>query len=205
MKIKICGITDAYTANKVCEYGADYIGFVFAKSKRQISVKKAKEISTMLGSKIEKVGVFVDEKAEDIIKIADYCKLDYIQLHGSENLDDYKCDQKIIRSVSVDINGDSNLVKKFSMASSYCDHILFDTKIGMLAGGSGISFNWANLEGIDLENEKCFLAGGIKAENVIEAVKRVKPFAVDVSSGVETDGKKDIDKIKEFIELVRGV
>lgn len=205
MKIKICGVTDINTAKKVCEYGADYIGFVFAKSKRQITVEKAKDISLQIGSSIKKVGVFVDEKPEEIIKIANYCELDYIQLHGSETLEGYSCKQKIIRSISVDINEDSDLAENFEGLMGSYDHILFDTKVGKVEGGSGISFNWDKLDEINLKNQKYFLAGGININNVEEAIKIINPYAIDVSSGVETNGEKDIVKIREFIELIRSV
>jgi len=205
MKIKICGVTDIDTAKKICEYGADYIGFVFAKSKRQITVEKAKDISKQIGSSIRKVGVFVDENADEIIRIANYCELDYIQLHGSETLEGYKCKQKIIRSISIDVNEDSDLSENFEKLISSYDHILFDTKVGKQEGGSGISFNWSKLDKVNLKKQRCFLAGGINIINVEEAIRVANPYAIDVSSGVETNGVKDIVKIREFIELIRGV
>ncbi|MGB3366281.1 MAG: phosphoribosylanthranilate isomerase [Acidaminobacteraceae bacterium] len=204
MKIKICGVTDIDTAKKVCEYGADYIGFVFAKSKRQITVEKAKVISNQIGSSIKKVGVFVDEKADDIIRISNYCDLDYIQLHGSETLEGYKCKQKIIRSISVDINEESDLDENLQGLMNSYDHILFDTKVGKQAGGSGISFNWSKLVKLNLKKQRCFLAGGINIVNVEEAIRLVNPYAIDVSSGVEINGEKDVVKIREFIELIRS-
>lgn len=207
MKIKICGVTNVYTAKKICEYGADYIGFVFAKSKRQVELGLAREISLAIGKNIKKVGVFVDESANEIIEIADYCELDYIQLHGSQRLEGYECKQKIIRSISVDVSivEENNLVDKFEADVNSYDHILFDTKVGKIEGGSGRTFNWSKLDAINLYEKKCFLAGGLNIDNIGDAIRLTKPYAIDVSSGVESNGKKDVLKIKELIELIRSV
>ena len=205
MKIKICGVRAVITAQKVNELGADFIGLVFAKSKRQVDLETAKSICLALDSSIKRVGVFVDESPEEIIRISNYCGLDYIQLHGSQTMEGYDTKQAIIRSISVDVSTDQDPLDEFIKLSKKYDHILFDTKVGSQEGGSGIAFNWERLRAIDLNKEKCFLAGGINIDNVLRAMEIANPYAIDVSSGVESNGVKDIEKIKAFIDLVRSV
>lgn len=197
-KVKICGIQEV--AHGVCaaEAGADYLGFVFAKSKRQVTLDQAKMIIEALPKDIKKVGVFVNETLENMSDIAEYCGLDILQLHGKECYEDYaKSQYPIIKSVSVKGNG-----KKLCDSLPVADYLLFDTWHKDMAGGSGETFDWQLLKAIGGQ-QAFFLAGGLNLDNVTEAIKEVRPFAVDVSSGIETEGIKDMEKIKAFIKKVK--
>ncbi|HDR7543406.1 phosphoribosylanthranilate isomerase [Bacillus cereus] len=196
MKVKICGITDVETAKSACEYGADALGFVFAESKRKITPKRAKEIIQELPANVLKIGVFVNESVEVIQKIADECGLTHVQLHGDE--DNHQIRRLNIPSVkSLGVTSESDMKN----AQGYeADYILFDSPKEKFHGGNGKTFSWELLGHIPKElRKKTILAGGLNALNIEEAIRTVRPYMVDVSSGVETEGKKDVEKIKQFI------
>ncbi|MEH7540490.1 phosphoribosylanthranilate isomerase [Bacillus thuringiensis] len=196
MKVKICGITDVETAKSACEYGADALGFVFAESKRKITPKRAKEIIQELPANVLKIGVFVNESVEVIQKIADECGLTHVQLHGNE--DNHQIRRLNIPSVkSLGVTSESDMKN----AQGYeADYILFDSPKEKFHGGNGKTFSWELLGHIPKElRKKTILAGGLNALNIEEAIRIVRPYMVDVSSGVETEGKKDVEKIKQFI------
>ncbi|PEU92550.1 phosphoribosylanthranilate isomerase [Bacillus cereus] len=196
MKVKICGITDMETAKRACEYGADALGFVFAESKRKITPKRAEEIIQELPANVLKIGVFVNESVEVIQKIADECGLTHVQLHGSE--DNYQIRRLNIPSIkSLGVTSESDMKN----AQGYeTDYILFDSPKEKFHGGNGKTFSWELLGHMPKElRKKTILAGGLNALNIEEAIRTVRPYMVDVSSGVETEGKKDVEKIKQFI------
>ncbi|MGN4721414.1 phosphoribosylanthranilate isomerase [Bacillus cereus group sp. MYBK15-3] len=196
MKVKICGITDMETAKRACEYGADALGFVFAESKRKITPKRAEEIIQELPANVLKIGVFVNESVEVIQKIADECGLTHVQLHGDE--DNYQIRRLNIPSVkSLGVTSESDMKN----AQGYeTDYILFDSPKEKFHGGNGKTFSWELLGHMPKElRKKTILAGGLNALNIEEAIRTVRPYMVDVSSGVETEGKKDVEKIKQFI------
>ncbi|MEC2259476.1 phosphoribosylanthranilate isomerase [Bacillus thuringiensis] len=196
MKVKICGIIDVETAKSACEYGADALGFVFAESKRKITPKRAKEIIQELPANVLKIGVFVNESVEVIQKIADECGLTHVQLHGDE--DNHQIRRLNIPSVkSLGVTSGSDMKN----AQGYeADYILFDSPKEKFHGGNGKTFSWELLGHIPKElQKKTILAGGLNALNIEEAIRIVRPYMVDVSSGVETEGKKDVEKIKQFI------
>ncbi|MDW4538328.1 phosphoribosylanthranilate isomerase [Bacillus sp. PIC28] len=196
MKVKICGITDVETAKSACEYGADALGFVFAESKRKITPKRAEEIIQELPANVLKIGVFVNESVEVIQKIADECGLTHIQLHGDE--DNYQIRRLNIPSIkSLGVTSESDMKN----AQRYeTDYILFDSPKEKFHGGNGKTFSWELLGHMPKElRKKTILAGGLNALNIEEAIRTVRPYMVDVSSGVETEGKKDVEKIKQFI------
>ncbi|PEE40192.1 phosphoribosylanthranilate isomerase [Bacillus cereus] len=196
MKVKICGITDMETAKRACEYGADAIGFVFAESKRKITPKRAEEIIQELPANVLKIGVFVNESVEVIQKIADECGLTHVQLHGDE--DNYQIRRLNIPSIkSLGVTSESDMKN----AQGYeTDYILFDSPKEKFHGGNGKTFSWELLGHMPKElRKKTILAGGLNALNIEEAIRTVRPYMVDVSSGVETEGKKDVEKIKQFI------
>ncbi|PFU85437.1 phosphoribosylanthranilate isomerase [Bacillus cereus] len=196
MKVKICGITDVETAKSACEYGADALGFVFAESKRKITPKRAKEIIQELPANVLKIGVFVNESVEVIQKIADECGLTHVQLHGDE--DNYQIRRLNIPSIkSLGVTSESDMKN----AQGYeTDYILFDSPKEKFHGGNGKTFSWELLGHMPKElRKKTILAGGLNALNIEEAIRTVRPYMVDVSSGVETEGKKDVEKIKQFI------
>ncbi|EJR12900.1 N-(5'phosphoribosyl)anthranilate isomerase [Bacillus paranthracis] len=196
MKVKICGITDMETAKRACEYGADAIGFVFAESKRKITPGLAKEIIQELPANVLKIGVFVNESVEVIQIIADECGLTHVQLHGDE-------DNHQIRRLNIPSIKALGITSEADMRNAQAyetDYILFDSPKEKFHGGNGKTFSWELLAHMPKElREKTILAGGLNTLNIEEAIRTVRPYMVDVSSGVETEGKKDVEKIKQFI------
>ncbi len=201
MRVKICGITNSEDAHAAVEYGADALGFVFAKSPRQITKEQARDIIAELPPFVSPVGVFVDEKADKIKEICDFCGIQTVQLHGNEQpsylkeLEGYK----LIKAFRVKEEDDLKQV------ANYKPHaFLLDSYVKGVMGGTGVSFKWeiarqAHKYGIII------LSGGLTPENVKEAIQMVKPYAVDVSSGVESSpGKKDKLVMKRFIENAKG-
>ncbi|EEM84810.1 N-(5'-phosphoribosyl)anthranilate isomerase [Bacillus thuringiensis serovar huazhongensis BGSC 4BD1] len=188
------------TAKRACEYGADALGFVFAESKRKITPKRAEEIIQELPANVLKIGVFVNESVEVIQKIADECGLTHVQLHGDE--DNYQIRRLNIPSIkSLGVTSESDMKN----AQGYeTDYILFDSPKEKFHGGNGKTFSWELLGYMPKElREKTILAGGLNALNIEEAIQTVRPYMVDVSSGVETEGKKDVEKIKQFIKKAK--
>ncbi|HDX9612170.1 TPA: phosphoribosylanthranilate isomerase [Bacillus toyonensis] len=196
MKVKICGITDIETAKIACEYGADALGFVFAESKRKISPGLVKEIIQELPANVLKVGVFVNESVEVVQKIAEECGLTHVQLHGSEdNHQIRRLNIPSIKALGVTSEADMKNAQTYE-----ADYILFDSPREKFHGGNGKTFSWEILGQMPNElRKKTILAGGLNALNIEEAIRAIQPYMVDVSSGVETEGKKDIEKIKQFI------
>ncbi|OQR55469.1 phosphoribosylanthranilate isomerase [Bacillus sp. CDB3] len=200
MKVKICGITDVETAKSACEYGADALGFVFAESKRKITPEQAKEIIEEIPAHVLKVGVFVNESVEVVQKIVEECGLTHVQLHGDED-NHYIRRLKIpsIKAVGVALEQDMERAKKYET-----DYMLFDSPKEKFHGGNGKTFSWELLAHMPKAlREKTILAGGLNIINIEEAIQTVQPYMVDVSSGVETEGKKDLKKIKQFIKKAK--
>lgn len=197
-KIKICGLTrleDIEAANALLP---DYIGFVFwERSKRNVTKEQAKELKSRLDSRIKAVGVFVDAEIDFIADLVSCGIIDVAQLHGSEDEDYISQLRKRIGGAEIIKAFNINKIESFDEAEkSSADHIMIDS-----GKGSGITFDWSKLERLE---RPYFLAGGLSAENISEVLENIKPFAVDVSSGVETDGLKDNAKMKRFVESVRS-
>ncbi len=203
MLIKVCGITNKSIANKTIEYGVDALGFVFAKSKREISFIDAENIINSLEKEILKVGVFVDAPINMVNEYVEKLKLNIVQLHGDET-PNYCKDVKanVIKAISIKEENDVNKVYDYKNLYGY----LFDRKGEIYKGGEGKTFNWSFLNSLN-ENirKKLILAGGLNINNIENAINSVNPFMVDVSSGVEKNGIKDEILIKEFIEKIRGI
>ncbi len=200
IKVKICGTTSLKDAFLAVESGADAIGFIFYKmSPRNISQKEAKEIILQLPPFIETVGVFVNETSDKINRIAEQCKLNSIQLHGEESPAlCRRVKRKVIKAFRVK-NADS--LK--SIASYDVSGFLLDSYNGGSKGGTGQVFDW-NLALRVKKQGPVILAGGLNPYNVYTAIHRVRPYGVDVCSGVEkSPGIKDHEKIREFIKSVR--
>ena len=191
-KVKICGLSNIEAVKTAVSAGADYIGFVFAPSKRQVTLEQAAELTKFIPSHIQKVGVFVSPGRAELLEAVDKVGLDFVQVHGQvvdklfENL---PCGS--IQAVQVDGNG--------HVHNSQADYLLFDAPVA----GSGQTFDWGQLDTTELA-QPFFIAGGLNEDNVEEAIQHFTPFAVDVSSGVETDGQKDHEKIRRFIERVKN-
>ena len=191
-KVKICGLSTKEAVKTAVSAGADYIGFVFAPSKRQVTVEQAIELAEIIPSHIQKVGVFVSPSRAELLEAVDKVGLDFVQVHGQvvdklfENL---PCAS--IQAVQVDGNG--------HVPNSQADYLLFDAPVA----GSGQTFDWGQLDTTEL-SQPFFIAGGLNEDNVEEAIQHFTPYAVDVSSGVETNGQKDHEKIRRFIERVKN-
>ena len=168
----------------------------FAESKRKITLGLAKEIIGELPAHVLKIGVFVNESVEVIQKIADECGLTHVQLHGDEeNHQIRRLNIPSIKSLGVTSESDMKSAQAYET-----DYILFDSPKEKFHGGNGKTFSWELLEHMPKElRKKTILAGGLNILNIEEAIRTVRPYMVDVSSGVETEGKKDLKKIKQFI------
>lgn len=207
MKIKICGLFREEDINYANELKPDYIGFVFAESKRKVGVEKAYNLKNKLDKEIKSVGVFVNDNLDFILNLIREKIIDIIQLHGNEDNDfldnlKTKTNAKIIKFIPVE-NADSIL----NSLNIFSDFILLDN----LKGGVGKTFNWnylkeafeLNKKFIEVFNKKYFLAGGLNKENINEALK-FNPYCVDLSGGLETDGIKDFEKMKYIINITKN-
>ncbi|WP_102263180.1 phosphoribosylanthranilate isomerase [Mesobacillus jeotgali] len=200
MKVKICGIRTVEAAQHAVRCGTDALGFVFAESKRQVTAFEAKQIIDALPEHVWKTGVFVNEDAAKIKKIAETAGLTHIQLHGDEVTDDYRSiGLPLIKAISVKSTED---LEKLEFIKA--DYILLDSPPAEYRGGNGLSFEWDLAKVIEKSDTKVILAGGLDAGNVSKAIAKVNPLMVDVSSGVETNGEKDLAKIKAFINNAKN-
>lgn len=201
VKIKICGLTRLCDIEAVNEAIPDYVGFVFADSKRGITPKEAFGLKEHLNDKIQTVGVFVDETIEQIVDICLKGIIDVIQLHGHENPAYIKRLRKesgklVIKAIRVRSREDIKAAD--TLPSNY---LLLDAYSNESSGGTGKTFDWNVIDGV---KNPFFLAGGLNRDNILQAIEVVKPFGVDLSSGVETDGFKDRDKIIDIVKSVRS-
>jgi len=200
-KVKICGIKTLSDAKFAVDYGADAIGFVFAESIRNVSKEKARAIVQKLPPFVTTVGLFVNDTAENIKAICRFCGLDAIQLHGNERpalLNKLK-DFKTIKAFRIRNEKDISPIRKYKP-----DAILLDGYSENKMGGTGTSFDWKIVKSIRT-SIPIIVAGGLTPLNVSRAIKIVKPYGVDVSSGVESGpGKKDKKLIKKFIDAAKG-
>lgn len=202
VKVKICGITREEDIGHINRYLPDYIGFVFAESRRRITREQACSLSGLLDAGVKKVGVFVNEDPGKVREITEMCKLDVIQLHGEETAEYANGIKGLNVEVwkAVRVKGIESI---FRLKDYDVDAFVLDTFASGSYGGTGTVFDW-NIAAKASEYGRIVLAGGLGPENVAAALNAAKPFAVDVSSGVETRGFKDGDKIKEFIRTARG-
>lgn len=201
IRVKICGITNVDDALLAAEFGADALGFIFAESPRRVTPTIASEVIKKLPPFISKVGVFVDEDKEVVSEIAFACGLDTLQFHGREA--PAYCARfrekgaKVIKAVRVKNKESLEHLSRYSV-----DAFLLDTHVEGMPGGTGLTFDW-ELALQAREYGPIILSGGLNPENVAEAIRTVRPVAVDVSSGVEKrTGKKDSDKLRVFFEEV---
>lgn len=195
-KIKLCGLSRPCDIHMANELKPDYIGFVFAeKSKRYVTPEKAAQLKALLETEIKAVGVFVDADVDLAAELLNRRIIDIAQLHGNEDEAYIKSlrqrtDQPIIRAFQIKTQTD---IAKAERCST--DHVLLDS-----GAGTGNVFDWSILQDV---KRPYFLAGGLSPDNVGDAVRLLHPYAVDVSSGIETDGHKDKEKAAVFIAAVR--
>ncbi|MFC7685891.1 phosphoribosylanthranilate isomerase [Ureibacillus sp. GCM10028918] len=196
VKVKICGLKEEEHVQAAIDAGATWIGFMFAPSKRRVSVERARDLAKLVPSHVKKVGVFVNPTAQEVQEAVETVGLDFVQYHGTENPTFIThLGYPSIKAVS--IRGYEDVEK----ASDYdVDYYLFDAPGTDYAGGSGHVFDWSLLDQLSIPRNRVILAGGLNRENVTRAISQVEPFGVDVSSGVEKNGVKDSDLIKQFIE-----
>ena len=210
-KIKMCGISKVETIPDIVDAKPDYMGLVFAPSKRQVTVEQAKTLVEELHKQyavwynsetIKTVGVFVNETVENLLKIAEEVKLDVIQLHGDEDesfiqILKEQSNVEVWKAVQVRSAADAE-----KWIDSSADMLLFDAYHKDERGGTGEVFDWSSLD----EFERPFmLAGGIDSTNVARAIRTVRPYGIDISSGIETNGVKDNEKMKAFTNIVRTI
>ena len=209
-RIKICGIKEETHALAAAEAGADFIGLVFALSKRQVTPVQAEKLSATVkqsGNATEVVGVFVNMPADEANRFADSCHLDWVQLSGDESWE--YCNEitrPVIKAIRIDHKQEAdeicaNIDRGDKLISRKHVYIL-DTHDRDSYGGTGVSFDW-NLARPAARQYPVIIAGGLNPENVAQVISIAAPWGVDTSSGVETNGVKDISKIRAFIEAVR--
>ena len=191
-KVKICGLSTVEAVETAVLAGADYIGFVFAASKRQVSLEQAQELARRVTGKTKIVGVFVSPSLEDLEQSIGQVPLDMVQIHGT-------FDEALMPMISVPVIRAIQLSDQEAQVTSQADYLLFDAPVA----GSGQTFDWDLLKDQKIRQD-FFIAGGLTVDNVRQARETFQPYALDVSSGVETDGRKDIEKIKAFIEGVKA-
>jgi phosphoribosylanthranilate isomerase len=186
-KVKICGLMRPQDVKAINEYMPDYAGFIFAPSRRRLSIQQAQALISQLSGDIKRVGIFVNEQPDVINLTKRQCGLDVVQIYQ----DSYYIDSAIEGEVWLGIRvKDESSLEALAKTTAY--------------GGTGEKFNW-DIAYKASRQSKIVLAGGLDSSNVAKAIKTADPYAVDVSSGVETSGVKDADKIRKFIEIVRGV
>ena len=210
-KVKMCGISKVETIPAIVDAKPDYMGLVFAPSKRQVTVDQAKTLVEELHKQyavrynsetIKTVGVFVNETVENLLKIAEEVKLDVIQLHGDEDesfiqILKEQSNVEVWKAIQVRSAADAE-----KWIDSSADMLLFDAYHKDERGGTGEVFDWSSLD----EFERPFmLAGGIDSTNVARAIRTVRPYGIDISSGIETEGVKDDEKMKAFTNIARTI
>jgi len=203
VKVKICGLTSLKDAEAACEAGADLLGFVFCdQSPRRVSVETASGIISQLPASVVKVGVFVDATEDFVRRAIAECGLNLLQFHGNES-PSYCLGFHLMAMKAFRIR-DAGSLK--ALQGYHTDAWLLDAYATGKPGGTGKSFNWDLAVEAQKLGRPIFLAGGLKPDNVAEAVWRVRPYGVDVSSGVEASpGKKDHAKVSAFIQAARSV
>jgi phosphoribosylanthranilate isomerase len=211
-RVKICGIRDENHALAAIEAGADFIGLVFAPSKRQVSPAKAREIASAVKKSSDAakvVGVFVNAPSARVNELADFCALDWVQLSGDESWE-YCRDvvRPVIKAIRVGRQSPEELHAELSTGGKLLPPhgfiALLDSRVEGKYGGTGESFDWISAQQM-AKGFPVIIAGGLDPKNVARLIETVAPWGVDVSSGVETGGVKDTAKIRTFIEEVRKV
>jgi phosphoribosylanthranilate isomerase len=220
MWIKICGNTNLDDAQMASGLGADAVGFVFAPSSRRVTAAQVARITPQLPSSVEKVGVFPGLDAAEIVAVVEEAGLDAVQLHGGVSLallrelqDSFNGRVKLIQTVhwQMDDSGENAEVIARQLRGitedGVAERVLVDSKVGAAIGGTGVTFDWEASRAVLAEagaGVKLIVAGGLRPENVGDAIRRLEPWGVDVASGVELKpGRKDRDKVTEFIRNAR--
>jgi phosphoribosylanthranilate isomerase len=202
VKVKICGITSVADAEAAVQAGADAVGLMFYPgSPRHIATDIAHDIARSLPLHVIRTGVFADANPSDVFAAIQLCGLNLVQFHGAET-PEYCLQFGVMTMKAFRVKNADFLLP---MSAYQTDAFLLDTHVAGKAGGTGETFNWDLAIAAKKFGKPIFLAGGLTPQNVAEAVRKVEPFGVDVSSGVEqSPGKKDTKKMQDFIAAVRG-
>ena len=201
IKIKVCGLTDKKNIFRVIEQGIDAIGFILAKSPRQVTLNKVKMLTEGLPPFIDKVGVVVNPSKTKYERIINSNLFDYLQFHGTESPELIKKSPvNTIKAVSIKSRSDLSLVSDYEYI---VDYFLFDSKTKFKRGGTGKKFNWNYLNHIKIK-KPYILAGGLGPHNIKKALKIVDPIAIDLNSQIEKKpGIKDINLLKNTINIIK--
>jgi phosphoribosylanthranilate isomerase len=208
--IKICGIRDEVHALAAVEAGTDFIGLVLAPTRRQVTPAKAYQIASTVkrrSNTVGIVGVFVNMPASEVNNVADFCALDWVQLSGDESWEYcHEINKPIIKVTRVSRQHPEEICAELATGAKLLSTqrliTLLDSQVEGKYGGTGLTFNWELAQQV-AKKFSVIIAGGLNPENVAQLIELVAPWGVDVSSGVEVEGVKDISKIKTFIEAVR--
>lgn len=198
-KVKICGLMQEEHVQAAVLAGVDAVGFMFAPSKRRITLERAQELAKLVPEGVLKIGVFVDATEDEIRQAFEQVPLDYVQYHGDESPAFIESlGYPSIKALSVRSKED------VERAASYpVDYFLFDAPGTDFKGGSGHTFDWRLMDACGIAKERIILAGGLNEDNVGEAIAMVNPMMVDVSSGVEVDGVKNTARIQAFLQAAK--
>ncbi len=199
MNIKICGLTRMADIDAVNDALPDYIGFVFAESRRKVGLEAAAAMKARLDPRIRAVGVFVNADMRNIYHLCEKGVIDLVQLHGDEDTDYITALKKEIHCPVIKAVRVQSPKQVLETEALLCDYLLLDTYRKNAHGGTGESFDYALIPPL---TKPFFLAGGLHAGNIKQAAAQ-NPFCLDVSSGVETDGIKDAEKIRKIVKIVR--
>lgn len=224
MWVKICANTDLHDAQLAADAGADALGFIFAPSKRQVTPEQVAAITPHLPKNVEKIGVFITQDVDEILRIADLTGLTGVQVHSAfvpefvQQIKQRTNDRlRVLQVVDFPAASTTEAATQFEqtmrelLAEPAVDAVLLDTAVKGASGGTGVAFDWAvvaevlrRISPTDLEGPRIILAGGLRPENVAEAIMTLLPHGVDVASGVEsTPGSKDPARVKAFIQAAR--
>jgi len=202
-KVKICGNTNIEDARLAVELGADYVGIIFAESKRRVPIEVGQTIRQGLENFKNVVGVFSNQGKEEVERIAHDVGIRILQFHGDETA--LYCKHfaekgyEVIKTFRIKNEMSLKRIGEYNVGA-----FLFDTYKGETKGGTGVSFDWELIEDRPYVHEKLFLAGGLNVNNLRKAIQKIRPYAVDVASGVEkSPGKKDPRLLEEFIRIAK--
>lgn len=202
-KVKICGNTNSEDAGLAVDLGADYLGLIFAESKRRVSVNQARSVIQSLDHFKNFVGVFSNQPKEEVERIVSDLGIRILQFHGEETA--LYCQYftsrgfEVIKTFRIKDKMSLKRIDEYDVSA-----FLFDTYSHEEKGGTGVPFDWELIEDRPFVHEKLFLAGGLNVTNLRKAIQKVRPFAVDVASGVEkSPGKKDSKLLEEFIRIAK--
>ncbi|MGH2373292.1 MAG: phosphoribosylanthranilate isomerase [bacterium] len=202
VRVKIDGIRTPADVETAAAAGADAIGMIFAEARRQVTFDQAREIVAAVPPFVSTVGVFVNAPVDEVERLASDLRLSAVQLHGDESPEECVTLQRRGIQVIKALPGGDRIAREMLARYPMAAALLLDTRVEGLAGGTGRTFPWQAAAGLSSEF-RIIVAGGLTPENVTQALEVLDPYGVDVTSGVETDGRKDPNKVRAFVARVR--